>query len=292
MKTIPLPEKIQFHNITDKKSELIFEPLFPGYGTTLGNTLRRVLLSSIPGAAVTAIKIKGVDHEFATIPGVLEDAIEIILRFKKLRMKIFENTDEEIRLHLKVDEEGIVKAGQIDKNSAVEIINTDFALFTVTDAKKPIEMDIFVKKGFGYYATEQRTDREEVGVIDIDSIFVPLVNVGYKIENVRVGEMTNFDKLILTVETDGTITAEEACAYAADTLIMHLHLMTKSNLKEALAKQDEERRAKVAVEPSTADEHVVEVAEAGLTAGAQEESPIADESTQEKKKRGRPKKTE
>lgn len=219
MEIIPFPQKIEYKpDEKDKnKGEIIIEPCFPGYGTTWGNALRRVLLSSLPGGAVTAVKIKGVKHEFSTIPFVKEDVLEIILNLKQLRMKIF--TDEEIRLSLKVEGERKVYAKDIEKNSLVEIVNPNLLIATLTDKKAKFEAEIFVKKGVGYVPVEERKHEErEIGKILIDSIFTPIRNVGLKIENVRVGEKTNFDRLTLPIETDGTITPLEAFIQAAELL--------------------------------------------------------------------------
>jgi len=213
MGKITLPSKIEYQG--DKvKGEIIMEPCSPGYGTTWGNTLRRVLLSSLSGGAVTAIKARGVKHEFTTIPGVKEDVLEIILNLKQLRLKVF--SDEEIKLTLNVKGSKKVFAKDIEKNSQVEILNPELMLATLTDSKAKLEMDLFVKKGIGYVTVEERaTEEKEVGKILIDSIFTPIRNVGLKIDNVRVGEKTNFDRLVIPIETDGTITPMEAVAEAS-----------------------------------------------------------------------------
>jgi DNA-directed RNA polymerase subunit alpha len=225
MHEISLPNKIKLIETDNpNKTILTVEPCFAGYGTTIGNALRRVLLSSIQGAAVTALKIKGVDHEFSTIPGVCEDIVEIILNFKKLRMKVF--SDEPVRLHLKAKGEKPVTGGDIDKNADVEIVNKDLVLCNLTDKKAEVDIEFMVKKGRGYVSTEEREkEKLDVGYIAIDSIFTPIKNVAYHVENVRVGQMTNYEKVSLTVETDGTLSAEQAINQACQILINHFKVI-------------------------------------------------------------------
>ncbi|MFN3301477.1 MAG: DNA-directed RNA polymerase subunit alpha [Patescibacteria group bacterium] len=242
MEQIPLPTKIEYREDKENKNkgEVIIEPCFPGYGTTWGNALRRVLLSSLTGGAVTAVKIKGVKHEFSTIPYVKEDVLEIILNLKQLRMKIF--TDEEIRLSLKAQGEKKVYAKDIEKDARVEIVNPDLLIATLTDKKAKLEMEIFVKKGRGYVPVEERkTEEREIGKILIDSIFTPIRSVGLKVENVRVGEKTNFDRLTLPIETDGTITPLEAFIQAADFLKDHFSFISEK-AKSLIVPQKEEKK--------------------------------------------------
>ncbi len=231
MKEILLPSIINVQE-GGKPNQGIIEisPCYFGYGTTLGNALRRVLLSSLPGAAVTAVKIKGVQHEFSTIKHVAEDTLEILLNFKRLRLKIFSDSDEPIRLHLKVKGKKEVKAGDIEKNSEVEIVNPDLHLATITDKDGELDVEIFVEKGRGYLSIEEQRKRNknnaEIGVITLDAIFSPIKKVGYKVENVRVGEITDYDKLILNIETDGTMTPVEAVEQASQILIDYFSLLT------------------------------------------------------------------
>lgn len=219
--TIPLPAKLVWEPSPEgqHKGKVTISPCYPGYGITLGNALRRVMLSSLPGAAIYAIKIKGVQHEFSTIPHVKEDIVEIILNLKRVRLKLF--SDEPIKLSLKAKGEKKVKAGDIEKNSQVEIVNPDLCIATITDAAGLLEADIWVKKGIGYVPTESMDDKEslEVGAIAIDSIFTPIRNVGFNISNVRVGGRTDFDKLEMNIETDGTLTAWDALDGTSDILM-------------------------------------------------------------------------
>lgn len=212
MEKIALPKKIEFKQDNNPNENLVIvEPLYPGYGNTIGNSLRRVLLSSLPGAAVVGVKIKGVKHEFMALSGVKEDIIDIILNLKQLRLKILTDTDDVIKLELNVQGKKQVTAKDIKKDSQVEISNPDLILATITDSTGNLSMDIYVSKGRGYYLSEKgKKESKEVDYMEIDSIFSPIVSVSYKIENVRVGKMTNWDKLILDIKTDGTISVKDA----------------------------------------------------------------------------------
>ncbi len=229
MEKILLPNKIEILS-GDKENESIIaiHPCHPGYGTTLGNALRRVLLSSLPGAAVTSFKIKGVNHEFSAIPNVLEDVVEISLNLKKLRLKVF--SDEPVRLKLKANGEKKVTGKDIEKNSDVEIINQNLLIATLTDKSAELEIELIARQGRGYVPTEAREKESlEIGMIAIDSIYTPVKNVGFKIENVRIGQMTNYEKLILTIETDGTITSKDALSEANSILIEHFNFIAGNN---------------------------------------------------------------
>ena len=210
MKEILLPNKITV-SPGDNKNEgvLTVEPCYQGYGTTVGNALRRVLLSSLPGAAIYAVKIKGAQHEFTTLKGVKEDVLGMILNIKQVRLKAF--SDETVRLSLKAKGVGTVKAGDIEKNSDVEIVNKDMVICELTDKDAELDMELYINRGRGYLPVEERDKGDlDVGAIAIDSIYSPVINVGFKVENTRVGEITNYDKLTLTIETDGSISPEEA----------------------------------------------------------------------------------
>lgn len=232
MENILLPNVIKFEK-GERPNEgiLIVEPCFHGYGTTLGNALRRVLLSSLPGAAVTAVKIKGVTHEFQAIDNVKEDVLEIILNLKSLRMKV--HTDDPIMLHLKAEGKKSVTAKDIDANADVEIINPEFKIATLTDEKAEFEMELVVQKGRGYSPTEERNaENAVIGMIAIDALFSPIRNVGYRVEDTRVGEITNYDKLIMNIETDGSLTAEEAVKESTKILMDHFRLLSGEQVGE------------------------------------------------------------
>ena len=225
MESLLLPTKIQFqHGERPNEGVLVVEPCTPGYGTTLGNAIRRVLLSSLPGAAVTAVKIRGVDHEFSTVPHIKEDVLEIILNLKALRMKLF--AQEPVKLSLTAKGEGPITAANFEKNADVEIVNSDLVLATQTDKGATFEMEITISPGRGYRSTEERQkEKLDLGVIGIDALYSPVLNVSYQVEATRVGEKTDFDKLTLRIETDGAMDPLDACNQAVDTLLDHMNLL-------------------------------------------------------------------
>jgi DNA-directed RNA polymerase subunit alpha len=232
MENIPLPKKISFEELGNNKYKVVMEPLYPGYGVTLGNSLRRILLSSLPGAAVIAVKIKGVDHEFSTVPNVKEDVIEIILNLKQLRMKV--HSDQPVKLEMKVKGEKEITASDFKKNADVEIVNPDLHIATLDSKSQDFEMEVTVGRGRGYVPVEQRENEKlEIGVIAVDSIYTPMRTVNYDVNNVRVGQITNYDELILSLETDGTIDGKDAINQAAKILMDHFALFGKTNLEES-----------------------------------------------------------
>lgn len=201
------------------------EPCYFGYGTTLGNALRRVLLSSLEGAAVTAVKIAGVTHEFTAAQHVQEDVIELLMNLKQLRLKIF--SAEPVHLTLRAVGKREVTARDIAAQSDVEIVNPDLHLATLTDDDATLEMEITAQRGRGYVTVDGRgKERSPLGTMAIDAVYTPVQNVGFRVENMRVGDITNYDRLILTVETDGTMTPRSAVERAAQMLIDHFVLLT------------------------------------------------------------------
>jgi DNA-directed RNA polymerase subunit alpha len=225
-KYLPLVTKPKME-IKDKNCAVfVIERLYPGYGTTLGNALRRVLLSSIEGAAVTKMKIKGVSHEFSTIPGVLESALEIMLNVKKLRFKMIGKEPQKAFLEAKG--EGEVKGRDFQLPAQLELVNKDCHIATLTSKNAKLEIEIEVEKGIGYLPREERLREEkEIGVILVDAIFSPVKRVALNVEKMRVEKRTDFERLILEVETDGTVSPKDAFLKACDILISHF-----SNLKE------------------------------------------------------------
>ncbi|MEK7663948.1 MAG: DNA-directed RNA polymerase subunit alpha [Patescibacteria group bacterium] len=226
---LPLPPKV----IQKGKNQAIFEVqgLYPGYGVTVGNALRRVLLSSLEGVAVTEVKIKGVPHEFSTISGVLEDVIMIILNLKNLRFKIHEGNIHKVELLVKGEKK--VKGSDFKFFPQIELVNPELELATITDKKTELQMEITIEKGIGYEPKNQRKVKEtEIGAIAIDAIFTPIKNVSFNVENMRIGEKTDFDKLSLEIETDGTITPEEAFFKACEILIKHFSLIFEGKAPE------------------------------------------------------------
>jgi DNA-directed RNA polymerase subunit alpha len=196
-------------------------PLPAGYGVTLGNALRRVLLSSLEGAAVTSVQLRDVYQEFSTIPGVKEDVTQIVLNVKKLRLKSF--ATHPVQLRLVKSGAGAVTAADITESADVEIVNPDQILMTLDTDDVPIEVDLTVERGVGYLAAE-RSEALPIGVIAVDAIFTPVRKVNYWVEPTRVGQITNYDKLTLEIETDGTVTPEEALARSADILVRQFAL--------------------------------------------------------------------
>lgn len=219
---------------------LTMEPCYFGYGTTVGNALRRVLLSSLPGAAVTAIKIKGATHEFQAVNNVKEDVLQIILNLKGLRLKMF--SDAPIKLHLKVKGEKVVTAADFEPNSDIEIVNPDLVVATLTDVKAEFDLEAVIERGRGYSATEERKEKiDELGMIAIDALFSPIRNVGYRVENTRVGDITNFDKLIMNIETDGTIDPKDAVEQAAKILLGYFNLLAGNSMESSTNEESEEK---------------------------------------------------
>lgn len=224
MEQIPLPNQAQVTHQGGNNYDVTLEPLYPGYGVTIGNTLRRVLLSSMPGAAVTAVKIKYADHEFSTIPNVKEDVIQIILNLKQLRVKSFSR--EPIRLTLKAKGEGEVTAAQISKHDQVEVTNPDLHICTLDNKNSDLDMELIVETGRGYVPVEARENEKlEAGMLSIDAIYSPIRSVFFDVTNVRVGQITNFDKLVLHMETDGTINGSEAIDIASHILVDHFSML-------------------------------------------------------------------
>jgi DNA-directed RNA polymerase subunit alpha len=229
MEKIALPNKVSFEEVGHNKYQLVMEPLYPGYGVTLGNSLRRILLSSLPGAAVMAVKIKGVEHEFSTVPNVKEDVIEIILNLKQLRMKV--HTTEQVRLELKAKGEKAVTAADFKKHADVEIVNPELHIATLDNKTAEIEMEVLIGTGRGYVPVEQReNEKYEIGMIAIDAIFTPVKTVNFEVQNVRVGQITNYDQLTMTIETDGTTNGKDAIDAAAGLLMQHFALLSSENL--------------------------------------------------------------
>ncbi len=224
MDVIPLPNRAKMNDLGNNKYSLILEPLYPGYGVTIGNAMRRVLLSSMPGAAVTSVKIKFVDHEFSTIPNVKEDVIQIILNLKQLRVKSF--SAEPTKVNLKVKGEKVVTAADIKETDQVQVINKGLHIASLDNKNAELDMELTIEQGRGYVPVEARENyKAEVGIIAIDAIFTPVKSVHFDVSNVRVGQLTNFDKLEIYMETDGSLNGQEAVDIAAHILVDHFSMM-------------------------------------------------------------------
>jgi len=246
---IPLPNLPKIIKKQGNKAVFEIEGLYPGYGVTISNTLRRVLLSSLEGAAITQVKIKGVSHEFSIIPGVLEDVITILLNLKKIRFKSF--SDEPQQVVIKQKGEKVVKAGDFEVSPQLEIKNPEALVATLTSKSAQLQIEAIVEKGVGYQSIEQREEKKrEIGMIKIDATFTPVKRVSFRVENMRVGKRTDFDKLEMEIETDGTVSPEEAFSKASEILLEHFSLFSKSyekpkKIKMVKVKEKPKKKEKV-----------------------------------------------
>lgn len=249
MENLLLPSKVEFvPGDTPNKGSLVVTPCFFGYGTTLGNTLRRVLLSSLPGAAVEAVKIKGVQHEFSSAEGLKEDVVDIILSLKQLAVRVF--VDEPVTLHISKKGPGEVTAADIEANSNVEIMNPDLVLATLT-SNKVFEMDLVVGRGRGFKPVEEKDKKHyDLGTIVIDSIYTPIKDVGYNVEYTRMGDVTNYEKLTLNIETNGTISPSDAVKQSTQIIMDHFSIIATaanemvSELPMPMVSEEESEEAK------------------------------------------------
>ncbi len=256
MQSIPTAQTIKFNKSTDYKGDFVIEPLYPGYGVTVGNALRRVLISSIPGAAITSVKIKGVDHEFTAIDYVKEDVVDIFLNIKQVNLSIEGDIDPENPLKITLNKKGKTKitAGDFECPSQVTIANPELHLATLTDAAASFEMECYVEKGSGYLPTENRDkNKVEVGFIAIDAIFTPINHVNVENEHVRVGEMTNWDKLILSMETNKTITCQAAFDFAVNVLQEQFTAL-KSKDNKTITSGDEKKSSATVIDSTEESE--------------------------------------
>jgi DNA-directed RNA polymerase subunit alpha len=227
---ITSPKTPRFEKIDERTSRFLIEGCYPGYGITLGNSLRRVLLSSLEGAAVTEIKVKGVTHEFTTLDGVKEDMVQLILNLKKVRFEI-KGDAEKVKILLKTKGTKEVTAKDIKLTAEVEISNKNQHIASLTASKSELEIELTIEKGVGYVAVEQRERLEkELGAIAIDGLFSPVEKVNFQVEDMRVGKRTDYDRIILEIKTDGTITPEDAYKKAVQVLLDQFNAI--SDLKE------------------------------------------------------------
>lgn len=229
-----LPERVEVSETSEDghRADFVVQPLERGYGQTLGNATRRILLSSLPGWAIWAFRASGVLHEHQTIGGVVEDVHEIIQRLKSLIVRLVDDVEDEGKLELVVREPGVVTARNITPNPKIEIINPDHKLFTLQEElpeDTPLRMELWVNRGRGFVLADQHPKRKDdpVDLIVVDSIYSPVLRANYNIEETRVGQRTDFDRLTLSVETDGTIRPEEAVAYAAELMTKHLEYLRR-----------------------------------------------------------------
>lgn len=276
MQSIPIPTKIDLQEGEDKNTaKIIIEPCYPGYGITLGNALRRVLLSSLPGAAITSFKAKNILHEYSTIENVKEDLVEISLNLKQIRFKIF--SDQPVRLTLSAKGEKKVTTNDFHLSSDIQIANPNQHIATLTNKNAELEMEVIASSGRGYIPTENREELE-VEMIAIDSLFSPIKKVSFNVENVRVGQMTNWDKLIIEIETDGTLTPRQSIHEATKYLIEHFNFIgTSTSVSENPQPIKEGKKSKDTIE----EERPAEKEEEQKETISEEKKP---------KKRGRPRK--
>lgn len=226
----PTLASVQDHSATS--ATFVVEPLHTGYGMTLGNSLRRVLLSSIAGAAIVAFRVEGATHEFTTLPGVKEDVVDIMLNLKNVRVR--SHSEEAVELRLEKKGAGVVTAADIKSNADVDVINPDAVICTIDDPKASVVMDMVVESGRGYRTIEESGEqRLHSDMIALDAVFSPVMRVRYKVESTRVGQMTDLDKLLLTVDTDGSISPREAFEESAAILINQYTALAGSTRVEA-----------------------------------------------------------
>ncbi|MDP2820830.1 MAG: DNA-directed RNA polymerase subunit alpha [bacterium] len=238
---ISYPKSIKIVKKTENHGIFEIGPFYPGYGITIGNSLRRVLLSSLEGAAITRAKIKGISHEFSAIPGVMEDVLVLVLNLKQIRFKMF--SDEPEKALLKVKGEREARAKDIETSPNLEIINKDALIATLTEKKAELEMELTIERGLGYEPAErlEKNKKLEIGEIVLDAVFSPVTRVIFKTENIRVGDRTDFDKLILEIETDGTIDPDGALYKSAAILKKHFDFV-ESNLEPKGEKKEKKEK--------------------------------------------------
>ncbi len=244
------PQKVEFdpESLTSRHGKLVVEPLEKGFGITLGNSLRRVLMSSIPGTAVTSVKIEGVPHEFTVIPGIKEDVTEIILNIKELQIKSY--SEDPVALYLDVQGPGEVIASQIETGHKVDILNPDLVIATLDSDRSRLTMEMRVERGKGYLPVEKRHGEDfPVGTVLVDAIFSPVIKVNFSVENARVGRETDYDRLILEVWTNGAVHPQDAVAIAAKILKDHVNIFANfeqdlEDLEEGDGEEEKEELAK------------------------------------------------
>lgn len=231
-KVIHTPSLANIDEHSEISATFVIEPLHTGYGMTLGNSMRRVLLSSISGASITAFKIEGITHEFTTVPGIKEDVVAIMLNLKNVRFRVFSEEPQDLRLEHKGG--GLITAKEFGGNSEVEVVNGDQVIATVDTDTAPFVLDVVVETGRGYRTVEEGANRKPSDMIAIDAIFSPVLRVRYKVENTRVGQITDLDKLSITIDTDNSISPKDAFEEAAAILVNQYTALAGSTKVEAI----------------------------------------------------------
>ena len=254
--TILLPSKPKVISEIGEKGIFEIEGLYPGYGHTLGNSLRRIILSSLPGVAITSVKITGVQHEFSVIDGVKEDVITILLNLKKIRMRFLSNEPQ--TLTLKVKGEKTIKASDLEVPGQVEILTPDELIATITSKNTTLEMEIKAEKGLGFMPKEMiEKSRVDIGSIALDGIFTPIRRVSYEVENMRVGDRTDFNKLRMSIETDGTVSPSVALSSAIEIMINQLKAIVGFKEDEPIVPEKDMREGEVSVPKTEVDPEVL-----------------------------------
>lgn len=242
---IQIPKEVKVVSQSETEAEVLLEGLYPGYGVTVGNALRRVLLSSLPGAAIVSFRVEGVPHEFSTIPGVMEDVVEIALNLKRIRLHVF--GDEPVTLTLKSKGERTVKAKDIAKHASVEIMNPETHIATITGEKTSLEMAFKAERGIGYLPVEfRKREKLPIGEIAIDANFSPVTRVNFHVENMRVGDRTDYNRLRLIVKTDGTLDPLSSIREACEILNEHFAIFETLPVPEVAAARPVKKVAKTA----------------------------------------------
>ncbi len=244
------PKKIEaIGQITNRYGKFVAEPYEKGFGTTIGNALRRVMLSSIEGTAVVGVRISGVKNEFSTIPGVIEDVVEILLNIKSL--ELVSSSQEQRRVYIKKKGVGAVTAGDITGDADIEVLDPEQHILTITDSSAEVHIELYIERGIGYVTAGEFEDKfSEIDIMPVDAIFTPIKKVNYSVENARVGQSTDYDKLTMEIETDGSVRPEDSLAFASK--IIKDYMMQFINFEEIIEQQAEEENTK-------GNDHIVEL---------------------------------
>lgn len=270
---VTLPSKPKVVKEEDCTGMYEIDGLYPGYGHTLGNSLRRIILSSLPGAAITQVKIDGAEHEFSVIDGIKEDVITILLNLKRVRLAL--HGDEAVTIQLKANKEGIVTAGMIDAPSQIEILNPDQHIAEITQKGVTLDIEMTVERGLGYVPREvHQKDKVEIGTIALDAVFTPIRRVNYEVENMRVGDRTDYNRLRVFVETDGTVSPREALEKSIEIMIHQLKAVIGFQEEVVVEEVAEEAVEDAADESDVLKTRIETLDIQGRTASALEEAGI------------------
>lgn len=275
---VALPSKPRIVKEEEFRGIYEIDGLYPGYGHTLGNSLRRIILSSLPGAAITQVKITGAEHEFATLSGVKEDVITILLNIKRVRLAL--HSDEPVTITLKKKGNGVVTAGDIDAPSQVEILSPEQPIAEITNKSTELEIEMTVEKGLGYVAREvHQKDKVEIGTIALDAVFTPIRRANYEVENMRVGDRTDYNRLRIMIETDGTMTPHEALEQSIEVMIHQLKSIigfqdTEPKAAEVPAAEESEDTGEAEIDPDVLKTRIETLDLTQRTLSALEEASI------------------